>query len=417
MTQTRRGLGRAGIGAGLALAGAGGTARAQQAEIVWWAPNWGQARAEELARKFEAANPGNRVRIEVTVSDGLQNRVLAALRSNAAPDLVEIQNGWNIPFAATGGLRALDDLLARPESPAADFVPAALNLAKFEGRIFGVPYRIEAHAMYFNKGAFREAGLNPDDPPRTWTAFTAAARALTKMVGGRQQFGFGPTGGGEFGNTVFRTLPFIMMNGGHILSEDLRRVVVNERPAVEAVDFYASFLRDRLAPPSTLQNDGIAVRRLFIAGTVAMYQSGQFDLATIRRENPQLEIGVMQIPAPEGKTTAALLGGWHFAVPARARNAAGATRLLQFLAEPENMGFYTDTFPARTSAMALPRFRDPDLAGFAAMLPHARPAPPHRNWVQITQLYFTGVQRTLLAEATAQKAMDDVAAEIRPLLD
>jgi multiple sugar transport system substrate-binding protein len=67
--------------------------------------------------------------------------------------------------------------------------------------------------------------------------------------------------------------------------------------------------------------------------------------------------------------------------------------------------------------MRLPRFADPDLAGFAAMLPHARPAPPHRNWVQITQRYFTGVQRVLLNELSAQRAMDEVAAEVRPLLD
>jgi multiple sugar transport system substrate-binding protein len=415
ITTTRRSIGLAGLSAAALLPARG--AHAQQAEIVWWAPNWGQARAEELARRFEAANPGSRVRIEVTVSDGLQNRVLAALRSSAAPELLEIQNGWNIPFAATGGLRPLDDMFARPELPAADFVQAALNLARHDGRTYGIPYRVEAHAVYYNKAAFREAGLDPDKPPATWPDFTSAARALTRTTGGRQQFGFGITGGGEFGNTVFRSLPFIMMNGGHILSDDLRRVIVNERPAVEAVDFYASFLRDRLAPPSTLQNDGIAVRRLFIAGTVAMYQSGQFDLATIKREAPQIEIGVMPIPAPVGRTTAALLGGWNFAVPARARNTAGALRLLSFLAEPANMGFYTDTFPARTSAMDLPRFRDPDLAGFAAMLPYARPAPPHRNWVQITQIYFNGVQRVLLGEATAQKAMDDAAAEMRGLLD
>ncbi len=35
------------------------------------------------------------------------------------------------------------------------------------------------------------------------------------------------------------------------------------------------------------------------------------------------------------------------------------------------MGFYTDTFPARVSAMSLPRFADPDLAAFKEMLPYA----------------------------------------------
>ena len=47
-------------------------------EIVWWTPNWGEARAKELADKFKAANPGITIRMEVTVSNGLPERVLTA---------------------------------------------------------------------------------------------------------------------------------------------------------------------------------------------------------------------------------------------------------------------------------------------------------------------------------------------------
>jgi len=388
------------------------------ADVVWWAPNWGQARAEELAKKFETANPDTKIKIEVTVSDGLQNRVLAALRSGSPPDLIEIQNGWNIPMASTGTLLALDDLYAKNKIEQGDFVQAALDLSRHQGKVYGLPYRVEAHAVYYNKGAYREAGLDPGKPPKTWAELVDVSKKLTKSVNGKPQYGFGITGGGEFGNTVFRSLPFIWMNGGSLLSDDLKKVVVNEKPAVEAVEFYTNFYtKEKAAPPSTLQNDGTALRRLFIAGTVAQYQSGQFDLASIKKENPSLEVGVMPIPAPEGKKTAALLGGWNFIIPAASKNKDGAQKFLAFLAEPANMGFYTDTFPARTSAMSLPRFQDPDLAAFKEMLPYARPAPPHKNWLQITQVYFNHVQRVLIGDTTAQKGMDDAAAEIEPLLD
>ena len=388
------------------------------ADVVWWAPNWGQARAEELAKKFEAANPDTKIKIEITVSDGLQNRVLAALRSGSAPDIIEIQNGWNIPMAATGTLLPLDDFYAKNKIDQADFVKAALDLSRNEGKVYGVPYRVEAHAVYYNKGAYKEAGLDPAKPPKTWAELIEVSRKLTKTVNGKPQYGFGITGGGEFGNTVFRSLPFVWMNGGSLLSDDMKKVVIAEKPAVDAVTFYTNFLtKEKVSPPSTLQNDGTALRRLFIAGTVAQYQSGQFDLASIKKENPSIDIGVMPIPAPDGKKTAALLGGWNFIIPASAKNKEGAQKFLAFLAEPANMGFYTDTFPARVSAMSLPRFADPDLAAFKEMLPYARPAPPHKNWLQITQIYFNNVQRALIGDATPQKAMDDAAAEIKPLLD
>jgi ABC-type glycerol-3-phosphate transport system substrate-binding protein len=185
---------------------------------------------------------------------------------------------------------------------------------------------------------------------------------------------------------------------------------------VAAVKFYTDFLKEKLAPPSTLENDGNALRRLFIAGTIASYQSGQFDLGSIAKENPKIEIGVAPIPHPEGKPTAAILGGWNFVIPAAAKNKDEAAKLLAFLARPESMGLYTDTFPARISGMKLPRFQAPELQAFKDMLPFAKPQPPAGNWVQITQIYFSHVQEILLGGSDAQKAMDATAGEITPLL-
>ena len=46
----------------------------------------------------------------------------------------------------------------------------------------------------------------------------------------------------------------------------------------------------------------------------------------------------------------------------------------------------------------------------------ARPVPVHKNWVKIVQAYFDGIQRILLGDQTAQKAMDQVNEEIQALL-
>ena len=138
------------------------------------------------------------------------------------------------------------------------------------------------------------------------------------------------------------------MNGGSIISDDMTTATVNSPEAVEAVKFYTDMLTEhQVSPPSTLQNDGTANRRLFIAGTVAMYQSGQFDIGSIRKENANIDIGVMTIPHPEGKETAAIIGGWSFIIPKDAKNPEETKKFVQFLAESDNMGFFTDTFPAR----------------------------------------------------------------------
>lgn len=411
---TRRTIGLLAATAGL-LALQTGLATA--GEIVWWTPNWGQARAEELAKKFEAANPDIKVKLEITVSDGLPTRILTALKSGAPPDLIEAQHGWVQGYAENNLVLPLDDVLAKLDK--ADFVPAALEYDTWDGKLWGIPYRIETHAVIFNKGMFKAAGLDPDKPPQTWPELVEAAKKLTgKGAKGQDQYGFAITGGGEVGNTMFRSLPFIWMAGGSVISDDLTKATVNEPASVEGVKFYTDMFAELgVSPPSTLQNDGTANRKLFIAETVAMYQSGQFDINSIRKENPDIDIGVMMIPHPEGKDTAAVLGGWSFVIPKDAKNPDETKKFLEFLAQSENMGFFTDTFPARTSAMSLPRFDDPILASFKAMLPHGRRVPPEKNWVQIVQAYFDNIQTILLKEATPQEAMDAAAEEIQALLD
>ena len=382
-------------------------------EIVWWTPNWGEARAKELATKFEAGNPSITIKLEVTVANGLPAKVATALRSGSPPDLIEVQHGWVPEYAQAGLVLPLDDVLKDRD----DYFPAALDYVTWNGKVWAIPYRIETHAVIYNKGAFKAAGLDPDKPPQTWSDLVAAAKKLTgKTADGKDQYGFAITGGGEFGNTIFRTLPFIWMNGGSIISDDMKKATVNQPAAVEAVKFYTDFLANKLSPPSTLQNDGIANRQLFIAGTVAMYQSGQFDIDSIRKGNPNIDIGVAMIPHPDGKETAAIVGGWSFVIPKDAKNPDETKKFIRFLAEPDNMGFFTDTFPARKSAMKLPRFQDPILANFKAMLPYGRKMPPAKNWQQITQAYFDGLQSIMLGDASPQEAMDAAAEQIAPLL-
>src|SRR5215203_7095533 len=118
------------------------------------------------------------------------------------------------------------------------------------------------------------------------------------------------------------------MNGGDIITADMTKAVVNSPAAVKAVEFYTNFYKQGLAPKSTLENDGLALRRLFVTGTVSAYQSGQFDLPAIQKENANIKLGAMTIPAPAGKKTAAILGGWSYVVPKSAKNQADAKKFL-----------------------------------------------------------------------------------------
>lgn len=386
-------------------------------EIVWWSPNWGEARARELVKQFEAANPDITVRLEVTVSNGLQNRILTALRSGSPPDLIDASMQWIAPFAATGKLEPLDDF-AKGAVQMDDLLPAAVNYSTYDGKLYGLPYRAQTLGMIYNKGLYREAGLDPDKPPQTWNELIEVSKTLTRTnAAGQPQYGMGIAGGGENTNMITRLVPFIWMNGGDVFSEDGKTAVVNSPETVEAVKFYTDMLTvHKAAPPSTLQNDGTALRRLFATGTIAQYFAGQFDLPALAKEAPDVEIGVAPFPHPEGKQTSGMLAGWAFLVPSDSPRKETTLKFVEFLMKPENQGFYTDTFPASQSAMSMPRFQEPLLQPFKDMLAFTRPAPTNPAWIQATQSMFSHVQEVLLGSATPQEAMDAANAEIQAVL-
>ena len=149
-----------------------------------------------------------------------------------------------------------------------------------------------------------------------------------------------------------------------------------------------------------------------------MYQSGQFDVPRSARRTPNIDVGVMPIPHPEGKETAAILGGWSFVVPSSAQEPRRRQDLRRLSRpSPTTRAVLTDTFPARISAMKLPSASTTRSSTCSRRCcPTAVRCRRIKNWVQITQAYFDGIQRILLGDEDVQTAMDGAAEEIEALL-
>lgn len=338
---------------------------ANAGDVTWWTPNFNEARAKKLVADFEKSHSDIKINLQITTTQGLPQRILTTLQSGSTPDIIDAQYPWVVGYAQNDLVVPVGNLIDHKD----DYNKASIDYVTWKNKIWAVPYRVEALGVIYNRGMFKAAGLDPDHPPQTWDELLKDAKALTK---GRQ-YGFAITGGGEVGNTIFRSLPFIWMNGGDLISKDGKTAVVNKPAAVQAVKFWTDlYTKYKVSPPSTLENDGLGNRRLFVAKTVAMYQTGQYDLKPIRDQKAGIDIGAMMTPHPKGKHTSAILGGWAWVIPKDAPNKKDAETFVKFLAQTKNMGYFTDTFPARKSAMDMPRFKNPDLVPFGKMLPYAR---------------------------------------------
>ncbi len=129
------------------------------------------------------------------------------------------------------------------------------------------------------------------------------------------------------------------------------------------------------------------------AETVSMYQSGQFDIQSIRKENPNIDIGVIPIPIPTREDRQRSSGGGALSFRARRRTPTTRRSSWAFLAEGRTRR--SDRHLPAPVCYGSRTLQRPDPEVFKEMLPFGRPVPAHPNWVQISQAYFDGIQRIL----------------------
>lgn len=156
---------------GVALAAGAGAAT----EIELWHALRG-APGEEfdaLVRRFHAAQ--NEVRIKAVYQGGYDqtySRALAAHFERKGPHLVQVVEAGNASLMAwRGAVKPAWEVLAEAgvKLNTADLVPAVASyFSDGSGRLLALPLNAATPILYYNKEAFRRAGLDPEKPPRTW---------------------------------------------------------------------------------------------------------------------------------------------------------------------------------------------------------------------------------------------------------
>jgi sn-glycerol 3-phosphate transport system substrate-binding protein len=154
-------------------------------EIQWW-HSMGGALGEKLnalATKFNASQSEYKV---VPVFKGSypesMTATIAAFRAGNAPHLVQIfEVGTATMMAAKGAIVPVTKVMAdakEPFNPKA-YLPAVSGYyTDSKGNMLSFPFNSSTVVMYINRDAFKKAGLNPDQVPKTWKELNAAVLQL-----------------------------------------------------------------------------------------------------------------------------------------------------------------------------------------------------------------------------------------------
>jgi sn-glycerol 3-phosphate transport system substrate-binding protein len=173
------------IAASVAAGLAGVVPAAAQVELQWWHAQTGANNdiIVKLSEEFNAAQKDYKVvpTYKGSYSDTM-NAGIAAFRAGNPPHIIQVfEVGTATMMAAKGAVKPVHELMkeaGEPFDPKA-YLPAITGYySTAKGDMLSMPFNSSSTVMWYNKDAFRKAGLNPDQPPKTWPELFETAKKL-----------------------------------------------------------------------------------------------------------------------------------------------------------------------------------------------------------------------------------------------
>jgi sn-glycerol 3-phosphate transport system substrate-binding protein len=352
-------------------------AQTRPIEINMWMGLTGQG-GELLTRFGEDFNKTqNEYRVVVSFKGQYPEQraaAVAAFRAGNPPHIMQMFDaGSGDMMSAKNAIVPVSQVFKRAglQFNPADFIaPARGYYGLPNGELLSMPFNVSTTVLFYNKDAFRKAGLDPEKPPKTWPELVGAARkirstnaaacgytttwlawVMLEQFSSRHNIGFGTKGNGRGGLDASLTLA-----NNPLLTRQIQTVV--------------DMQKDKSFDYGGRSNDAAAK---FISGECAMLTQSSGGLGAIT-QGAKFAFGTAQLPYwpdVKGAPYATTIGGaslWVFNAPNRSdAEFRGVARFLDFLRSDKVMTEWakaTGFLPATNSA-----FKAMQTEGFFAKNP------------------------------------------------
>jgi multiple sugar transport system substrate-binding protein len=282
----------------------------------WTAANEVQA-INANVKAFEKVHPNIHVKVQGNITDDKINQALRASGANA-PDVVSSFTTDNVgKFCSSHAFADLTPYLKKSGIDAAKTFPKPmLDYTQFQGTRCALPLLGDAYGLYYNKAAFKDAGIT--SPPRTLSEFKADAVRLTKSKGDSySQLGYMPDWHG-YESTVTHlgaqwSNKYFDADGKSDVAKDpgFTAMFKWQQDMVKSLGGFTKLEKYR-----TTFGDEFGAKNPFQTGQVAMAIDGEWRASMTKDAGVKFGIGVAPFPVPDdqagtygkGYTTGTIIG-------------------------------------------------------------------------------------------------------------
>ncbi|WP_102127469.1 ABC transporter substrate-binding protein [Deinococcus planocerae] len=398
------------------LLGIGGAAQAQRAQVTFWqfdpasyvVDTWNKVIAD-----FNRKNPNIEVKMEIVPWNEQQQRLITAVTAGGLPDVSYLGNNVVAQFQAIGALEPLDRYMgqwsrAEGRDITRDFWPGEVQYYRLGGQFYAVPFQSETRTLYYRKDLFRQAGLDPNRPPRTWDELYSYASRLQR----NGVYGLAQPMSIDY-MTAHNFAPVYLSYGGRLLDAG-GRCGLNTPAFKTALRKYTDVLKNGGTSPNAATASATVFREGFRSGRYAMLIDGPWTWVALQESKPAFlnQIGFAQVPqGPRGRI--GFLGGVPLVMWKSARNKDAAAAFLRYATDPGPNGALkelmvgTGQLPGRISLARQAPFNTPPFSLVVQQLAVARPFQyPDEPIPQMGQIEVRTLQTAIQQVALGQRSVD-----------
>ena len=258
-------------------------------------------------------------------------KALAALKSGQPAQLSVMFSIDIYELIEQDAIVAFDDVVETAEEKAwlDSFYPTLMENGRTAGKTWGIPFQRSTIVLYYNKDAFRAAGLDPELPPATWDELVTMGKKLTKPDGSQWGVMIPSTG---YPYWMFGALA--MQNGQVLMNNNGDTTYFDDPAVVEALQFWKDLgEKHRIMPQGTIEWG--TLRQNFLEGKTAIMWHSTGNLTAVK-DNAKFDFGVAMLPASKRRGTPTGGGNFYIFKKTNPAERKAAMRLIKFMTNPEN---------------------------------------------------------------------------------
>ncbi|MGE5169818.1 MAG: ABC transporter substrate-binding protein [Rudaea sp.] len=377
-----------------------------------------------LAADFEKENPG--IKLHPIYSGSYQEstaKALTAVKSGDPPVTSILLSTDMFTLIDEDAIVPFDELIKSDEDRKwlASFYPAFMENSQTGGKTWGIPFQRSTIVLYYNKEAFREAGLDPNRPPATWREMTEYAQKLTKRdaSGNVTQWGVQIPSSG-FPYWLFQALA--IENGVNLMNQAGTEVYYDKPEVIGALQYWVDLVNKYKVHPPGIVDWGTTPKDFF-ERRVAMMWTTTGNLTNVKN-NAKFDFGVAMLPA--NKQRGSPTGGGNFYIFKKSTPAQreAAFKFIKWVTTPQRAaqwGIDTGYVAVRADAWETPAMKKyvegfPVAAVARDQLKYSKAELSTHDNQRVTKALNDGLQAALTGTKTPEQALKDAQREADRLL-